>query len=130
MEQKENCKLLIWENLYKDFEKSILRMNALLDFVAHCMNPENETVVLNNPINFYGNIEIGKEDTLPFVTTALTEEKKKAMELAHQIKALLDEADFETWNKIVISPECRAAVKKWKETMANSMKEISGNSAC
>lgn len=117
MQQKEISKFEIWDNLYKEFGQSILRMDALVDFIEHCMEPDGKPVTLNNPINFYGNLEMGKEETLPLVTSALTEEKKKAMELVRQMKALLDEADFETWNCVVVSPKRRAAVEKWKDTL-------------
>ncbi len=117
MEQKEISKLTTWDNLYKEFGQSILRMDALLDFIEHCMEPDGRSVTLDNPINRYGNIEMGKEETLPLVTSALTKEKEKAMGLARQMTALLDEADFEMWNRVVVSPKCRAAVEKWKETL-------------
>ena len=117
MEQKGNCKLTTWDNLYKEFGMSILRMTALVDFIENCMEPDGKPVTLNNPINIYGNIVMGKEETLPLVTSALTEEKKKAMELVRQMKVLLDEADFETWNCVVVSQKRRAAVEKWKETL-------------
>ena len=97
-EKQKRTKCTQFQELTKKMCQAVYAIDALKMFVVHCK--KGNSVHISNPIDAYGNFDVEPQRFQPIVEEKLEQKRREATDIAEQIKSLLDEGDFDNWNKV------------------------------